>query len=102
MVTLAEQLRISADRLAKAGIDTAQLDARVLTSHALKLPIESIVRNANEPLKDDEVALAETLIARRETHEPVSHIIGERGFWKDTFKVTKHVLTPRPDSETMI
>lgn len=102
MVTLAEQLRLSAARLAKAGSDTPELDARVLTSHVLKLPIESLVRNANQPLKADEVSMLETVIARREKREPVSHIIGERGFWKDTFKVSKHVLTPRPDSETMI
>jgi release factor glutamine methyltransferase len=34
--------------------------------------------------------------------EPVAHIIGARDFWTLTFKVTRDVLVPRPDSETLI
>lgn len=42
------------------------------------------------------------LVERRLTHEPVSQIIGTRDFWTLTLTVTKDVLTPRPDSETLI
>ncbi|MBP9694613.1 MAG: peptide chain release factor N(5)-glutamine methyltransferase [Alphaproteobacteria bacterium] len=35
-------------------------------------------------------------------HEPVSKILGLKGFWKDDFYVTKDVLDPRPDSELII
>ncbi len=41
-------------------------------------------------------------IARRLAGEPVAKIIGKRGFWKDDFIVSKDVLDPRPDSETLI
>ena len=41
-------------------------------------------------------------IERRKAGEPVSKIIGEKGFWKFVFKTSKDVLDPRPDSETMI
>ena len=41
-------------------------------------------------------------IERAEKGEPVSKIIGRKGFWKNDFIVSKDVLDPRPDSETMI
>ena len=44
----------------------------------------------------------EDLIKRRLAFEPVSKIIGIKGFWKSDFITTIDVLDPRPDSETMI
>lgn len=41
-------------------------------------------------------------VARRLAHEPVSKIIGCRGFWKRDFKTSVDVLDPRPDSEIII
>ncbi len=41
-------------------------------------------------------------VKRIQKKEPVSKIVGERGFWALDFKVTKDVLDPRPDSETII
>lgn len=41
-------------------------------------------------------------IQRRLAGEPVAKIIGKKGFWKDEFIVSKDVLDPRPDSETLI
>ena len=41
-------------------------------------------------------------ISRRLAGEPVAKIIGKKGFWKDDFIVSKDVLDPRPDSETLI
>lgn len=44
----------------------------------------------------------EQAIQRRLAHEPVSKIIGRRGFWKSEFITTPDVLDPRPDSEVII
>ena len=41
-------------------------------------------------------------IQRRLAGEPIAKIIGKKGFWKDDFIVSKDVLDPRPDSETLI
>ena len=43
-----------------------------------------------------------SFISRRLAGEPVAKIIGKRGFWKNDFIVSKDVLDPRPDSETLI
>lgn len=44
----------------------------------------------------------ENAIRRRLSHEPISKIIGKRGFWKSEFITSTDVLDPRPDSETLI
>jgi len=41
-------------------------------------------------------------IERAEKGEPIAKIIGYKGFWKGDFIVSKDVLDPRPDSETLI
>ena len=46
--------------------------------------------------------LIDDFIERRKKKEPVSKIIESRGFWALDFYVTKDVLDPRPDSETLI
>ena len=45
---------------------------------------------------------ADPLLERRLTREPIAQITGVRDFWTLTLKVTGDVLTPRPDSETLI
>lgn len=42
------------------------------------------------------------IIERRKEGEPLSKILGHRGFWKGDFFVDKNVLDPRADSETLI
>ncbi|WP_281825750.1 peptide chain release factor N(5)-glutamine methyltransferase [Jannaschia rubra] len=41
-------------------------------------------------------------IDRRAAREPVSQIIGRRAFWAHDFIVTRDVLDPRPDTETLV
>ncbi|MEL7107065.1 MAG: peptide chain release factor N(5)-glutamine methyltransferase [Pseudomonadota bacterium] len=41
-------------------------------------------------------------VARRARREPMSHILGERAFWKSAFKVNAHVLDPRPETEVLV
>ena len=47
-------------------------------------------------------SLVADFVARIKKNEPVSKIVGERGFWALDFKVSTDVLDPRPDSETII
>ncbi|MFN7402003.1 MAG: peptide chain release factor N(5)-glutamine methyltransferase [Alphaproteobacteria bacterium] len=101
-MTIATTIHNATQRLAAIGIDTASLDARLLVAHALKLTREEMLSGERHVLTDHERASVEALIARREAREPVSQILGKRGFWRDEFLVTKDVLTPRPESETMI
>jgi release factor glutamine methyltransferase len=42
------------------------------------------------------------LVERRDAHEPIAYITGERGFWSVDLAVGPGALVPRADSETLI
>ena len=92
---------LSADFLA-AGIDEARADARLLVAFALNADALYVRMHATDDLDADASAKLDSLRRRRLSHEPVSKITGSRGFWRLDLKVTRDVLDPRPDSETLI
>jgi release factor glutamine methyltransferase len=84
------------------GIDTPELDARILVGHALGLDLTALIRAADRILEAGEIAHIETLAARRLRHEPVARITGAKEFWGLPFRVTPDVLVPRPETETIV
>ena len=91
-----------ARRLRHHGIDTPDLDARILVGHALGLDHTALVRDAERRLETDEVARIEALANRRLAREPVARITGVKEFWGLRLKVTPAVLAPRPETETVV
>jgi release factor glutamine methyltransferase len=80
----------------------ASLDARLLLQHAVGLRHDELIA---DPLRKVDARAAEgfrLMVARREAHEPVTRILGAREFYGREFLVTKAVLDPRPDTETLI
>jgi release factor glutamine methyltransferase len=61
-----------------------------------------ILTDPHKTLTPDQEAELDRLLARREAREPVSQILGVKGFWKIMLHVTGDVLTPRPESETIL
>jgi len=53
-------------------------------------------------LTPEQEARLEDYLERRSRREPVSHILGRKGFWKIMLQVTPDVLTPRPDTECVV
>lgn len=86
----------------QAGIDDARADARLLVAFALNKQPVFVRMHPDCEIEDDAAEKIETFKRRRLNREPVSKIIGTRGFWRLDFKVTQDVLDPRPDSETLI
>jgi release factor glutamine methyltransferase len=91
-----------ARRFRGAGIDTPDLDARILTGHALGLDLTALIRAGDRRLASGEVMLIEALVVRRLDREPVARITGMKEFWGLPFVVTPDVLVPRPDTETVV
>lgn len=90
------------DKLAASNIENPETDIRLLVQHALGISHAKFVSSLNRVLSDAEVKTLDVMIARRAQREPVSRIIGTRGFWKSEFKLSPQTLDPRPDSETLI
>ncbi|MEO9190265.1 MAG: peptide chain release factor N(5)-glutamine methyltransferase [Acetobacteraceae bacterium] len=98
-MTAREALRVGAERLRAAGIDSPRLEARLLLGHALHLGQPSLLA-APEATVASEPYLA--LLARRAAREPLAFILGVREFWSLPFEVSPATLIPRPESETVI
>jgi release factor glutamine methyltransferase len=93
--------RLLVRALAKGGIESAQIDARVLLCAALGIEHADLVRNPDCPLGPGAATVA-SFVARRLKREPVSRIIGHRDFWRARFKIGPAVLDPRHATETLI
>jgi release factor glutamine methyltransferase len=85
-----------------AGIDTPQLDARVLAGHALHIDRARLVVDSERLLDAGEIDAIDALAGRRIAHEPVARIVGTREFWSLPLTVNAAVLVPRPDTETVV
>ena len=82
--------------------DTAALDAELILLHALNAHRNILFTDPDKRLTQDEYALYQTLLQRRENGEPVAYIIGEQGFWDLMLNVAPHTLIPRADTESLI
>jgi len=101
--TILELLRWTTDHFAKQGIETARLDAECLLAHALGVDRLRLYVEFDKPLGPAERSGFRELVRRRsELRVPVSQLVGRREFWSLSLAVTKDVLTPRPETETLI
>jgi release factor glutamine methyltransferase len=94
--------RALAASLNTAAIDSAELDARLLTGHALDLDLTGLISAAQRNLTSDESARLEEFARRRLAGEPVARIVGEREFWGLPLQLSSATLVPRPDTETVV
>jgi release factor glutamine methyltransferase len=99
---LREVLRHAEALLREAGVDTPELDARILMGASLGMTREHMLIHATARLNPAQVGRVLGFIARRVDREPVSRILGRREFWSLDFHLSPATLDPRPDSETLI
>ena len=92
------KLSEAARLLSEAGISACREEARRLFSHIEGVPEYALI--ASDPESTSE-AFAEA-VARRCKREPLQYIIGEVGFYKETYKVTPDCLIPREDTEVLV
>jgi release factor glutamine methyltransferase len=101
--TVARVLGWATEDLTRRGLtDSPRLDAELLLGYALHVDRVRLIVDAQRPLQEDELARYRALLVRRRRHEPVAYILGEREFYGLRFSVNRHVLIPRPDTETLV
>jgi release factor glutamine methyltransferase len=101
-VSVSEARRRLARAFAAASLDSPELDARLLVSHALGLDHAALVAAADRPLDALEQASIAALADRRLKREPVSRILGTKEFWSLPLRVNPAVLVPRPETEALV
>ena len=89
-------------RLKAARIDSPSIDARLLLEAAADVSRTDILTDPYRHLEPDAQARMEDYVGRRLKREPVSRILGRKGFWKIMLSVTPDVLSPRPDTEAVL
>lgn len=89
-------------RRAFAGLDTPELDARLLLTEALHIDAIEMTVRPDLPLGPEGAARLAGFAGRRLAREPVGRILGHREFWGLPFQLSPDTLEPRPDTETLV
>jgi release factor glutamine methyltransferase len=85
-----------------AGLDSPELDARILVGFALGLDHAGLVVAGERSITAGEAQVIAALGQRRLARESVAVIVGEKEFWGLRFQVGPATLVPRPESETIV
>jgi release factor glutamine methyltransferase len=101
-ITLVGAWKAARERLKAAGVDQPAIDARLMLEAGAGVTRLDILTDPHRELDAGQVATFDGYVERRARREPVSHILGRKGFWKIMLSVTPDVLTPRPDTESLL
>lgn len=88
--------------LQSKGVDNARLDALLLLAYCLDCDQLTLFKLSEELIENAQGSKFMELISRRGSGEPVSRIVGRRGFWDLDLEITPSVLDPRADSEILV
>lgn len=99
--SLADALHSAVDRLTKAGVPDARVDAELLAAHVLGVPRGAVPAGAirGDVLGAHDAARLEWLVGRRATREPLQHLTGTAPFRHLELRVGPGVFVPRPETE---
>ena len=89
-------------RLAEGGIDTADLETRILIEDIAGIPKTELLFQKGRDLSPEHALQIEAMIKRRIDGESLGRILGYRDFWTSRFYLSADTLEPRPDTETLI
>lgn len=101
-MTSGQLLEDGEKRLKTAGIGSARLDTLILLEDALRKDRAWVLAHPEAELSNVTARRLKAKLERRAKHIPLAYIRGFTEFYGRHFKVNRHVLEPRPESETMI
>ena len=100
MKTIAQLLQWAVSQLTDS--ETPKLDAEVILCSLLEKDRSYLFTWDDKVMDDDIISAFSALISRRQTGEPVAHILGYREFWSLELEVSADTLIPRPDTEVLV
>lgn len=86
----------------RKNLDSPRLSAELLLSHILKVPRIKLYTDYDRVLSDADLAAFRALVQRAAEHEPIAYLTGVGYFFGLEFQVTRDVLIPRPETETIV
>lgn len=102
MTSVRVVLRAATAALTEAGADAPARDSRLLLAAALGRDVSWLAVSPDAEVPADAAVSFDALVRRRAAREPLAQILGSKEFYGRPFRVSRAVLTPRPDSETVV
>ena len=90
------------EELKQAGIEEFQLDARLLLEHICHTNRNTLLVHGDREVTDTQEEQYRKSISLRSSRVPLQHITGVQEFMGLEFKVNRHVLCPRQDTECLV
>jgi release factor glutamine methyltransferase len=84
------------------NVDSPRLSAELLLAHVLKIPRIKLYTDYERPADANQLAAFRDLVKRAAEDEPIAYLTGRAHFFNLEFEVTRDVLIPRPDTETLV
>src|SRR5215207_9470716 len=100
--TVRKTLEWTTSFFTRKGVDAPRLSAELLLAHVLGIPRIKIYTDYERPLTDEDRGRLRALVTRAGEHEPIAYLTGRAHFFNLEFEVTRDVLIPRPDTETLV
>lgn len=98
----AKLYQIGKEKLQKAGITEAELDARLLLEFICHTDRNALYAHGDLEIEEEKMQDFLQLIEKRAVHIPLQHLTGEQNFMGLDFLVNEHVLIPRQDTEILV
>jgi release factor glutamine methyltransferase len=87
----------------RKDLDAPRLSAELLLSHVLNdAPRIKLYTEYERPLSETELNRMRALVQRAAEEEPIAYLTGRAHFFNLEFEVSRDVLIPRPDTETLV
>ncbi|HEX8913554.1 MAG TPA: peptide chain release factor N(5)-glutamine methyltransferase [Humisphaera sp.] len=83
-------------------VDAPRLSAELVLAHVLNQPRIKLYTDYERPLSEQELADTRDLVKRAGEQEPIAYLTGRAHFFNLEFEVSRDVLIPRPDTETLV
>lgn len=101
-ISMREVLESGSKKLALAGIEEAELDARYILEYITGLNMAQYFIHSEDIIEKNKAEEFFRLIERRSKRIPLSYVIGTRDFFGLTFKVDENVLIPEQETELLV
>ena len=86
----------------RRNVDAPRLSAELLLAHVLSVPRIRLYTDYERALTEPQLAAMRALVQRAAEEEPIAYLTGRAHFFNLEFEVTRDVLIPRADTETLV
>ena len=100
--TVRRTLEWTSGYFTRKGVDAPRLSSELLLAHVLDVPRIKLYTDYERPLSEQERGRLRDLVTRAGDEEPIAYLTGRAHFFNLEFEVTRDVLIPRPDTETLV